>query len=123
MIITLPWPDKRLSPNARVHWATKAKAVKAARWVAFGRMLGSTQFHGVRGLQVSYTFHPSDARRRDLDNLIASTKASTDGIAQACSVDDSTFKLSYAMGEIRKPACVVVTVETARGVLCEGDAG
>ena len=105
----LPWPDKRLSPNARVHWTQKAKATKAARWVAFGRVLGHSLSPG-NPFSVCYTFHPGTNRRRDLDNLIASTKASTDGIAQALGVDDSTFKLSYAIGELRKPACVVVTV-------------
>lgn len=24
--IALPWPDRRLHPNARVHWAIKARA-------------------------------------------------------------------------------------------------
>ena len=27
--INLPWPPRELSPNARVHWAKKAKAAKA----------------------------------------------------------------------------------------------
>jgi hypothetical protein len=29
--ITLPWPDKRLSPNARCHWREKANAANMAR--------------------------------------------------------------------------------------------
>lgn len=31
IVITLPLPDRVLSPNARCHWATKSRAVKAAR--------------------------------------------------------------------------------------------
>lgn len=27
--IALPWPDRRLHPNARVHWAIKARAAAA----------------------------------------------------------------------------------------------
>lgn len=112
--IELPWPDKDLSPNARVHWARKAKKVKASRWVAFGRAAfrseGALMIPAPNGLSVAYTFHPSTKRRRDLDNLIASTKAYTDGIAQALAVDDSTFRLSYRMGELRRPAEVIVEI-------------
>jgi crossover junction endodeoxyribonuclease RusA len=110
MQIILPWPDKRLSPNSRCHYMAKAKAVKLARCFAHWKVLEQTAAKGTPGMSVAYTFHPGTKRRRDLDNLIASTKASTDGIAQALGVDDSTFKLSYAMGDVRKPACVVVTV-------------
>lgn len=112
--IELPWPDRDLSPNARVHWARKAKKVKASRWVAFGRTtfgsIGSILVPAPNGLSVAYTFHPGTNRRRDLDNLIASTKAYTDGIAQALAVDDSTFRLSYKMGELTKPAKVLVEI-------------
>lgn len=30
-MIILPWPSKDLSPNARIHWARRAKAVQHAR--------------------------------------------------------------------------------------------
>ncbi len=110
MIVTLPWPDKRLSPNARVHWATKAKATKLAKCFAHWKVLEQTACKGGAQTSVAYTFHPGSKRRRDLDNAIASTKAYTDGIASALQVDDSTFKLSFAMGDVRKPAVVVVTI-------------
>ncbi|MFE8346782.1 MAG: hypothetical protein ABGU97_03075 [Xylella fastidiosa subsp. multiplex] len=32
--LTLPWPSKDLSPNARVHWTRRSKAVKQARGYA-----------------------------------------------------------------------------------------
>lgn len=114
LTVELPWPDKDLSPNARVHWARKAKKVKASRWVAFGRVTfrseGSIMVPATNGLSVAYTFHPGTNRRRDLDNLIASTKAYTDGIAQALAVDDSTFRLSYKMGELVKGGKVIVEI-------------
>ena len=31
----LPWPDKRLSPNARGHWSTLARAKKVAKQAAY----------------------------------------------------------------------------------------
>lgn len=111
MKIALPWPHKHLSPNARVHWAQKAKQVKLARAFTYGLTLdGRVTARLKPAITVTYTFHPADKRRRDLDNLIASTKASTDGISQALGVDDSTFKLAYALGEIRKPAFVEVVI-------------
>lgn len=33
--LILPWPSKDLSPNARVHWARKARAVKSSREQAY----------------------------------------------------------------------------------------
>lgn len=29
--VELPWPDKRLHPNARGHWAKKSSAARKAR--------------------------------------------------------------------------------------------
>lgn len=116
LVVELPWPDKDLSPNARVHWARKAKKVRLARWTAFGRVAfgsdGALKVPAPNGLSVAYTFHPATKRRRDLDNLIASTKAYTDGLAQALAVDDSTFRLSYRMGELRRPAQVIVEISS-----------
>jgi crossover junction endodeoxyribonuclease RusA len=115
MELHLPWPHKDLSPNARVHWARKAKAVRTSRSIAFYDTVRARRIKDMvaaaKGLSVYYVFYPADNRRRDLDNLIASTKAYTDGIAQALGVDDSTFKLGYRMGAPCKPACVVVTIE------------
>jgi crossover junction endodeoxyribonuclease RusA len=99
--VILPWPDKRLSPNARVHWAAKASAAKKAKRNAFILtcsaiqrkpldMLGDT-------LPLHIVFRPKDRRRRDQDNLIASMKPYLDGIAQALGVDDSRFRLTHAV--------------------------
>lgn len=113
-MMVLPWPSKDLSPNSRVHWSRKSKAIKAARYYAkfsVMRCLDALPLYGKPGPAVSYIFHPCDNRRRDLDNLIASTKAFSDGIADALLVNDATFKLSFAIGETRKPACVEVVIE------------
>lgn len=111
MVVTLPWPDKRLSPNARLHWATKARATKASRnealwafWAAGARKLK------IGAPKITMTFCPPDRRRRDRDNLIASMKAATDGIADALGIDDSKFETTYRMGEPVKGGAVLVTV-------------
>lgn len=92
--VVLPWPAQALSPNARVHWSAKARAVKNARADAFLAALGAKARHlDVQALSVSVTFCPAVRRNRDDDNLIASLKPSLDGIADAVGINDSRFKL------------------------------
>lgn len=115
--ITLDWPDKVLSPNARIHWARKAKAVKLARqaaWVAVLEHRAAARAIGAQGRAVlNIEFCPPDKRRRDLDNLIASSKALNDGIADALGIDDSQFVLTYRMGRPVKGGAVRVMVSAA----------
>lgn len=108
MIVELPWPDKRLSPNARTHWAIKAKAVKAYKETCYWlmRKAGRPTLGDV--IPVTITFYPPTKRRYDLDNRVASFKAGQDGIAQALSVDDSRFEPTYKRGEIVNGGKVVV---------------
>jgi crossover junction endodeoxyribonuclease RusA len=113
--LELPWPHKDLSPNARVHWAVRSQRTSRAR--ADARLLcrsainaaGWPMFEG-RQLGVSFTFCPADQRRRDLDNLISSTKAHRDGIADALEVDDSKFRLTAQMGPVSKGGKVIVEI-------------
>jgi crossover junction endodeoxyribonuclease RusA len=85
----LPIPDKTLSPNARCHWAVKAKAVKAARAAAkieACRVLGDSGRPAPRWAKAKYTarLYTLPANRvRDPDNFIASLKSYLDGIADA----------------------------------------
>lgn len=94
--VSLPLPDRCLSPNARTHWAIRSKAAKRQHAVAFFETVEVLEMPGV-------TFQPSetigvrcrwffrDRRRRDADNLLASMKHAFDGIAEALGVDDRTF--------------------------------
>jgi crossover junction endodeoxyribonuclease RusA len=110
--VELPWFDKILSPNARVHWMRKAKVTKAARLMGWGYVLAATGGKpNIKGAaHVSMTFCPPDKRRRDLDNCISSTKAHRDGIADAIGIDDSKFQTTYAFGEPVKGGAVIVTI-------------
>lgn len=113
---TIPWPDRTLSPNARCHWARKAKAVKAARSLAAWTVRAAIQRKpGWGRVYVSMTFCPPDKRRRDRDNLIAGMKAATDGIADALGIDDSLFECTYAMGDVVKGGLVRVTLSDTPG--------
>lgn len=116
MILTLPWPTKALSPNARVHWAVLAKAKKGYRFACAmtARQQGAVKMNAER-LKVHLRFLPPDRRARDLDNCIASMKSGLDGLADVLGVDDSRWTLSaeipVAGGEVG--GMVRVTVEVA----------
>ncbi|WP_249343617.1 endonuclease [Delftia sp. PE138] len=111
--ITLPWPPKELSPNARIHWAQLAKAKKAYRaacaWTA--------REQGARALQddklhLSLTFYPPSRRAFDLDNALARMKSGLDGLADVLGVDDKNWSLNIARAE---EIGGMVKVEVRRG--------
>ncbi len=115
MKISLPWPDARLSPNARVHYRTKSAATKKARILAAKTVMESVQseaallyqarqnFAGDFGIPVMVVFYPPDNRKRDTDNAIASCKAYFDGIADALAINDSRFVPTFRMEAADKP--------------------
>lgn len=93
--ITLPLPDKVLSPNARCHWAVKSKATRSLRelskWSTFAETskLGGMK-KSWRTATVQARFYFRDKRRRDTDNMLASLKAAFDGLKDSgLIVDDS----------------------------------
>lgn len=110
--IVLAWPDSVLSPNARCHWAVKRKAVRAARrTAAFETILKRNGRRAAPVGPISYrcSFFPPDRRARDEDNLLASMKASLDGIAEALRVNDKCFHiLEPFVGTPERPGRVEV---------------
>ena len=114
--ITLPWPDKRLSPNARVHWRAKAEAVEEARYIGKINALTSNtaprMYFLVGDHNVTYTLHPPTKRRMDDDNAIAMMKAYRDGVADAYQVDDKMLHTQpIEWGEVVKGGRVVLRLE------------
>ena len=119
MIVTLPWPHKDLSPNARKHWAALSVAKKKARETAHyatleaaGSCLGAIRasLAGEGRFALTVTFYPPDKRRRDDDNMVAAFKASRDGIADALQVDDRRFRPHYFFEDAAKPGRVEVFI-------------
>lgn len=111
----LPWPDRRLSPNARVHWSSLARAKKAAKRTAYyttleagiGKIVASS-------IAIKYSFFPPDRRARDADNMLSSCKAYQDGISQAIGVDDSKFQITISpRGPVEKAGMIKVELEWA----------
>lgn len=115
MIITLPFPDARLSPNARVHYHAKARVTKAAReaakvlaWATHGVRDLRAAYAGTQPILVTVTVYPPDKRDRDQDNIIASLKASFDGLADALAVNDSRFRPQYHFADPAKPGRIEI---------------
>jgi len=110
-VIELPWPHKDLSPNARIHWGDRRRLVASYR----GACCLLANLSGVRPIEaervaMTIRFCPPDMRRRDMDNLIAATKALRDGLMDALGVDDSRFVVTYEMGEPIKGGAVMVQI-------------
>jgi crossover junction endodeoxyribonuclease RusA len=97
MTITLPLPNKKLSPNGRVHWSAKHRLTKHARALAAIKTIAHIATHGKPNptpTRYTLAFYFPDARQRDDDNAIASCKAYRDGIADALRIDDHTLTLA-----------------------------
>lgn len=93
--VTLPWPPRDLSPNARVHHMALAKVKKAYKQACAWQAVAQ----GVKpmtkdALHLNITFVPPDKRHRDLDNMLASIKAGLDGLRDVLGVDDSNWALT-----------------------------
>lgn len=124
MIVTLPWPDKRLSPNARIHWgakaSVKAKARKDAAYLAYAAMGEGVRsvrlrFLGDAPIPVTITFYPPDARHRDDDNMVGAFKSLRDGIADALGVNDRRFRPHYIFADPCKPGRIEVALGAGGG--------
>jgi len=104
MSLTIPWPPKALSANSRKQhrYSTKErKSYKRDCWA----LCKEAKFSATH---LDITFHPPDARRRDLDNMLASIKYGLDGIAEAMGVDDSVFSFTIRKGDPVRPHGAVV---------------
>lgn len=118
MIVTLPWPDKRLSPNARLHWRAKVGPKQAARIAAQHATVAAKGFYAARdalkdtdgAIPIEVRFYPPDRRRRDDDNMIGAFKHARDGIAEVLRVDDRRFRPHYFFEDAAKPGRVEVVI-------------
>lgn len=119
LVVSLTWPARALSPNARGHWSAKAKAAHAYRQEAWLAAKASMFRAGVQhapqwsAATITITGHPPDNTRRDSDNLLAQMKAAIDGLVDAGVLKDDN-KIRYVvnpMGSPRKGGEVVVTIE------------
>lgn len=107
-MILLPFPPAKLSPNSRCHWAQKARVFKSYK---MGCLMILSQHKKQLAGRDSFElrFLPPDRHRRDLDNMLAASKAAIDALSDVCGVDDSKFNLKIAKGEPVKGGAVVIS--------------
>ena len=112
-------PYSELSPNSRIHWAVKARAVRASReeigWTAKSQWIDQPPMIYAR---VSYKFEVKDKRHRDIDNLISSCKSFQDGLVDAgiISSDDSEhLKLGQCSVEQSDVSRTIIRIEEMVG--------
>lgn len=110
--LTLPWPPTILSPNARPHWAVKAKAVKAYRASCYivckESKLVAPDTDGKLHLWID--FHPPSNRRIDDDNCLSRLKPGRDGIADYLGIDDRMFVSHPMVKEKVDGGCVKIRI-------------
>lgn len=108
MIVNFPWPPRELSPNARVHWAKKAKAAKQYKADCMWIMKAAKP--KTFNMELQITFEPPTKRRMDLDNMLSSFKYGIDAIAESLGVDDSKFRITISRDEATKNGNVLVLI-------------
>lgn len=100
--------------NGRSHHASNAAKIKAredAYWLTKADPAHIQFNDSEAAIPVSIVYCPPDRRRRDLDNLLAASKASIDGIANAMCIDDTRFRpILIDVGTIGKPGSMIVAV-------------
>ena len=101
--------------NARMHWAAKAKLVKAQRQAVAASLLGETP----PALPVVVTICRVAPRLLDMDNAVASMKATIDQTASFLGVDDRDPRVTWRWAQRRgepKQYRVEITIEPRAAV-------
>ena len=94
LTVMVSLPARVVSPNSRVHWAVRAKAVKKQRieaWASAQVAMGEAdEKGGWREATCQAHWYARDQRRRDKDNALASLKATFDGLVDAGLLHDDS---------------------------------
>ena len=118
MNIELPYPDKALSPNSRIHWSIKAKAAKKARsdafYIAIMAGFNKSTFAGYDNrLHIWIDIYAKTKNYPDADNMLSSLKSAIDGIADALELNDRRFvPHPFVKNETVKGGKVVIRIST-----------
>lgn len=115
--IRLAYPDKGLSPNARLNRYALNDLKQAARQEGFYAAKEASLSLTIGALQMFICIHPPDRRRRDDDNVLASLKAARDGIFDALGINDSHVRLSsHGFGRPVKNGAVLIWIEPLKEI-------
>lgn len=115
-MITLPWPDKRLTPNAkrRKHWRYYQPFAKMDRQFGWAATMADTTPEQRKALAsldkvpMTIRFYPPDNRRRDADGAIGAAKHLLDGVSDALGIDDHLFRPRFVFCDPEKPGRVEI---------------
>lgn len=105
----LPWPNKRLSPNARVHWSVlasaKANYKKTAQLLTMNALVetGLPKKPDFTQAHIQLVFCPPKNFAYDLDNALARMKAGIDGMALGLGCDDKNWTFVIERGDVCRP--------------------
>lgn len=93
-IVIFGWPNPKLSPNKRIHWAARNGPKKKLRHEGFilGVQLRSRWQPPEGIIDIDLTFCPAAAYHYDRDNLQAAMKAGLDGLADGLGLNDRRFR-------------------------------
>jgi Holliday junction resolvase RusA-like endonuclease len=115
--VTFPYPDRRLSPNARLHYHALAKVKAMARQeakilatVAIPLRVKKELAASEDKIPIIVRIYPPDNRHRDADNAFASCKAMLDGVADALGVNDRRFRTTFSFMEPAKGGRVEIEI-------------
>lgn len=115
--LSIPWPPKPLWLNRPGHWTKESAARRQQRALLYGLGL-EAGLHKLRDASatLAFTFHPPDARRRDIHNMPPTMKGAIDGVADAMGVDDECFNVVWprAWAEKVRSGLVTLTVYAER---------
>ena len=115
--IKLSYPDKRLSPNARMNRFALAKIKQDAREEGFFAAKQAGLKIKNQWLQIFIRIHPPDKRKRDDDNVVASLKAARDGIFDALGIDDNQVRVaSHGFGRVVQGGMIFIWIEPLESV-------
>ena len=123
--ISLPWPVPILFPNGqkKANWYTIAAARRKARQDGANAALeAGWRKSNHHSAEVSITFHPPDNRKRDLDNMLAAIKSALDGVSDTIGIDDSTWSLRIAKGEVVEHGMVQLEITPTSNGIPESEA-
>lgn len=128
MILVLPMKLPSVA-NQRIHWATKARQVKAQRQaVAFAwfevpdRFTWAARFKAfLSGPGIEVTLTRQGPRALDSDNLASAFKAIRDEVAARLGVNDNDPRVTWSYGQGKGPAKVVIGIWARASVAARMD--
>lgn len=110
LLLVLPYPDSRLLPNRKGHWATKAEATRLSRGASC--VMAAKQVRemwpddpakytyyaqNIDACHMTITWYPKQHRYPDFDSLLRATKPIIDGLVDAHVLADDSHKVIRRM--------------------------